>query len=94
MKQKTKLVQAEYRILKGGTMVRVKGHSKVFGGTVIWRGLGYQAAWKTLRQMVDHGRIPFESCREALDSGEYLIDPPDPAPPRPPPWKSKPSDEG
>jgi hypothetical protein len=75
-------------------MTKARGYYRVLGGEVLWRGLGYQAAWKALRRMVDREEIPFTSCRDALDSGAYLIDPPDPAPPRPPPWKSKPSDEG
>ena len=90
----TKRVLTEYRVLRGGVMTRVKGHSRVHGGEVLWRGLGYEAAWKALRRMVDRREIPFESCGEALASGAYLIDPPNPAPPQPPPWKSKPSDEG
>ena len=85
----TKLVQPEYRLFRGGKMTKVKGHVKVQGGEVIWQGLGYEAAWKALRRMVDRRQIPFESCKDALDSGEYLIHPPDPALPRPPPWKPK-----
>lgn len=85
-----KLVQAEYRLFRGGKMAKVKGgRFRVRGGEVLWRGLGYEAAWKALRRMVDKEQIPFESCMDALGSGEYLIDPPDPSPPRPPPWKPK-----
>lgn len=88
------LVLPSYRVLKGGVMRKVKGHAKVLGGKVLWRGKGYSAAWRYLRRLVDRRKIPFESCMDALASGEYLIDPPDPSPPRPPPWKPKPSDEG
>ena len=38
----------------------------------------YTDAWKALRKLVDARKIPYESCQAAIDSGEYVIEPPGP----------------